>query len=39
MKDSLGSLVEFQAPAKILKSYPLGPRDLEDGLLELGKAA
>lgn len=29
--DSLGSLVEFQSPSKILKSYPLGPRELEDG--------
>lgn len=29
--DSLGGLVEFQSPGKIFKSYPLGPRELEDG--------
>ncbi len=29
--DSLGSLVEFRSPDKILKSYPLGTREMEDG--------
>lgn len=29
--DSLGSLVEFQDPAKIAKKYPEGPRQLADG--------
>lgn len=29
--DSLGSLVEFQSPAKILRAYPDGVRDLKDG--------
>ncbi|MEM9071149.1 MAG: inositol monophosphatase family protein [Myxococcota bacterium] len=29
--DSLGSLVEFQSPASILRKYPDGVRDLADG--------
>ncbi|MEZ5975598.1 MAG: ADP-ribosylglycohydrolase family protein [Planctomycetota bacterium] len=29
--DALGSLVEFQSPAEILRRYPHGVRELEDG--------
>jgi ADP-ribosyl-[dinitrogen reductase] hydrolase len=30
--DALGSLVEFQSPGQILRTYPNGVRDLADGV-------
>ncbi|MDA7951107.1 MAG: ADP-ribosylglycohydrolase family protein [Pirellulaceae bacterium] len=31
--DALGSLVEFQSPARIRRSYPAGVLELAEGLL------